>query len=338
MKLFRNREVRFIIPLQLAVCAICGFAVSYITESVAAGLLTALAGCICAALSLLSTVVRYRKISALSGDIDKLLHGLKNIDFSDYSEGELSILQNELQKMTVKLLEQASALENDKTLLTDSIADISHQLRTPLTSVNMQLAMLDNDSISNEERHKRCKSIEVQLGRIDWLITALLKLSRLESGTASFRHEKVELQKVLELALEPLAVPMELRGQRVVIVGDGTEYLMGDILWTAEALENILKNCMEYAGEGGLIRVECSQNPLFSQILIYDNGCGIDTDDLPHLFERFYRGKNTSSSGFGIGLALSRRIIAEQNGTIKAENLRSKGALFTIKFYTETPV
>ena len=156
-------------------------------------------------------------------------------------------------------------------------------------------------------------------------------MSKLDAGTVQFVEETVPAERLLRLAAEPLLVPVELREQELII--EGTGMFTGDVSWTSEAVTNILKNCMEHTPAGGRIAVKAQENPLYFEIVISDNGSGIHEDDLPHIFERFYKGKNSDGKSFGIGLALARMIVTSQNGTVKAENMREGGARFTLRFY-----
>ena len=285
-------------------------------------------------LHLWSTRRRYRTIAALTSDLDRVLHGEAGVSLNQYAEGELAILQNEIRKMTIRLREQQQSLQQDKLYLADSIADISHQLRTPLTTINLLVSFLSEPECTDTRRQKLTQELFSLLSRIDWLITALLKLSKLDAGTVQFRQEQIDLAELLHRAAEPLLVPMELREQRLQITAEGT--FDGDLAWTQEALTNILKNCMEHTPAGGAIAVTALETVLYREIRIADTGCGIAPEDLPHIFERFYKGRDADEKSFGIGLALARRIITQQNGTIKAENGQNGGAQFTIRFYRGT--
>ncbi len=330
MKLLKNRETAFL----LAVTAILGVSASVLC--LLAGSLSAL---ICAAFTIALIIAiymnsrkRYIQMSELSERIDSLISGAEDVDIRCYSEGELSILQSELTKLTVKLREQTSALRDDKKLLADSIADISHQIRTPLTAINLLLTEYSK-SADEAERANLLSELNRQLARIDRLISALLKLARLDADSVTMETSEVPLKELIREALSPIDIQMELRDQEAVIEAEGT--VICDRSWTAEALTNILKNCSEHMGAGRLY-ITASETPLFSEIVIRDTGKGIDAYDLPHIFERFYKGKNSAPSSVGIGLALSRAIIIKQNGTVKAENAREGGAVFTVRFYKGT--
>lgn len=267
-----------------------------------------------------------------------MLHSNTPIQFEKYREGELSILESELSKMTLRLREQALALTNEKKLLADSMADISHQIRSPLTSSNLIITLLRGQNLSVSRRQQLTQELSQLLSRIDWLVESLLKISKMDAGTILFKHEPVSVPELIQHAAEPLLIPMELREQTLAIdsssPSSATPQFLGDYSWSMEAILNILKNCMEHTPAGGSIHVSFSQNAIFTEIIIEDNGPGFDAEDLPHLFERFYKGKNASEQSVGIGLALARMIVTRQNGTLKAENRSEGGARFILKFYT----
>jgi len=281
----------------------------------------------------LSTYKRYRRISGLSLKIDEILHGQEGINLNEYSEGELSVLQNEVQKLVVRLREQSDALRQDKVYLADSIADISHQIRTPLTTINIILSFLSRTGISEERRLELTNELKMLISRIDWLISALLKIAKLDAGTVNFQKDTISVQELIKRAAEAIAIPMELREQKLQVAINGNVTYEGDLPWSVEAVENILKNCMEHTPAGGTINISATENAIYTEISISDNGYGIAEEDLPHIFERFYKGKNSSDQSIGIGLALARMIITKQNGTVKADNNKGAGARFTIRFY-----
>lgn len=277
---------------------------------------------------------RYRRLAQLAREIDHMLHNQIPIQFEKYREGELSILENELSKMTLKLSEQAAALADDKKFLADSMADISHQIRSPLTSSNLILSLLMEPDLPSVKRKKLLQELAQLLSRIDWLVESLLKMSKMDAGTVCFQQAPVNVRALIRQSAEPLMIPMELREQTFSIQEESGVEFTGDPAWSQEAILNILKNCMEHTPPGGCIQVFFSQNAIYTEIVIEDNGPGFDREDLPHLFERFYKGKNASSQSVGIGLALARMVISRQNGTLKAENRPEGGARFTIKFYS----
>ncbi len=332
MKLLKNKEVSKTLILQIVigtVASIVGFVFNYV-----AGILAILLSFAFIIVYYITTYNRYKQITNLSEDINKLLHGDNTISFDDYTEGELSILHSEIHKMTIRLREQQQRLIDDKVYLADSIADISHQIRTPLTSINLLVQFLSKPDLTEDKKRQHILELKRMLSRIDSLITALLKISKLDAKTVQFKPQNVSLEALINKSCEPILVPMELRGQELKISAEGDFY--GDLSWTCEAIGNIVKNCMEHTPEGGMIEITAFQNPIFSEIVIKDNGTGINKDDLPHIFERFYKGQNSDDNSFGVGLALARMIITGQSGTVKAENRKDKGAKFTIRFYKGT--
>lgn len=329
MRLFRNPEVIKSFFAYLIVSVLAVMAAFFMDRRF--GFFTLLLCVIFFAIHWFSTYKRYKKISNLSEDINRILHGDGQVLIEKCAEGELGILESEIYKMTVRLREQQHRLKEDKVFLADSIADISHQLRTPLTSINLLLSFLSEPDIDKSRKQKLIHEVYGLLSRIDWLITALLKISKLDAGTIQFNSEKTSLKELVHKATESLLVPMELHEIELTVEAKGDFF--GDVSWTQEAISNIVKNCMEHTPNGGRITITALENPLYSQITISDNGCGIDKEDLPHIFERFYKGKKSDGKSFGIGLALARTIISAQKGTIKAENNKEKGAKFTIRFY-----
>ena len=331
MSFFRNPEIKkslILYILLILILTIIGFLLGYYY-----GLIILATSMLFTALHFCITFRRYKKLAELGSDIDKILHGDESIDLSGYSEGELSFLQSEISKLTVQLKNQAWSLKQDKQYLADSLADISHQLRTPLTSINILLSLMSNSDLSEERRLELIKEVDMLLSRIDWLITALLKISKLDTGTVKQKNETVYVDELVKKAIDPIAIPIELREQELDIQIQAGASFKGDLAWSAEAVENVLKNCMEHTQKGGKLSISAQENTLFTEIIISDNGPGIDPEDLPHLFERFYKGKNSSNNNIGIGLALARMIITSQNGTIKVENRKEGGAKFTIRFY-----
>lgn len=332
MKLLRNPEIRRLLLILGVICA-CATIAAFIWN-VGFGIFTLVLCLALITVFLIFTHNRYKRLAALSDTVNRILHGDNSLSFDGYDEGELGVLQSELYKMTVRLREQQQALLDDKIFLADSIADISHQIRTPLTSINLIVSLLDDPDLPEQTREQHMRELYVLLGRIDWLITALLKISKLDAGTAPLSAQTMPLQELIERSAAPLQVPTELRGQQLGLRAEGQ--VTCDPAWTAEALGNIIKNCMEHTPEGGSIRVDAKETALYSEITVTDSGCGIDEEDLPHLFERFYKGKHSSDAGFGIGLALARTIVTAQNGTLKAQNAPEGGAQFIMRFYKGT--
>lgn len=333
MSIFRNREFTVksaIILILTTVFSVISFFVKPVCALITVGF-----GVCTYALLYFSARRRYQRMEKLTDDIDKILHGRKDIRIDDNLEGELSILQNELSKMLIILNEQNDKLTNEKRFLSDSIADISHQLRTPLTSINLILTLLHEPDITEEKRLELLQKLSQLIARTDYLINVLLKMSKIDAGTVTFEKQPVKVKTLIDKAVEPLEVALELKGQ-TVLTEISDESFTGDLLWTTEAIANIIKNCHEHTPQDGSIKITAESTPLYTEITVTDSGTGIDKDDLNHLFERFYKGKNSSDNSFGIGLALAQTIITGQDGTIKASNGRNGGAQFTIRFYKQT--
>lgn len=328
---FYNKELQRGIWLLVAVTVILttvGFCISPVC-----GCLVLLSCILISGVHLSTEFYRYRRLQKMSDDLDNLLISGTPLPIREYEEGELSILANQIQKITLRLTEAAEAVKEDKVYLADSLADISHQLRTPLTAMNLTATMLRSKALSHERQIGLVKELQGLLTRTEWLVESLLKLSKLDAGTATLAKDDITVKSLIDRASELLAIPMDLRNQSLAIQC-ANEIFCGDLIWTAEALGNILKNCMEHTPDGGTITVTAEETALFTQITVEDTGPGFEEKDIPHLFERFYKGVNASETSYGIGLALARMVITAQNGTIQAMNTDS-GAKFVIKFYKQ---
>lgn len=332
IKLLRNPEVKKTL-LIYGLISILSIITAFMLEQ-RFGFLMLIVCVIFVIVYLIATYKRYKCLAKFTFDINQILHGNQQITIEKNTEGELSLLQNEVHKMVVCLRKQQHQLQDDKLYLVDSIADISHQIRTPLTSINLLLSLVSEPNISTERQQKSFCEIYELLDRIDWLITSLLKISKLDAMTVKFKTEKIPLNELLKKSTAPLLVPIELRNQILKVSAKGD--FSSDILWTCEALTNIIKNCMEHTPENGTIEISATENAIYSEIIISDNGSGIAKEDLPHIFERFYKGKDSGNKSFGIGLALARMIITSQNGIIQAKNQKPQGAKFIIRFYKGT--
>ena len=282
-----------------------------------------------------SSVIRYRKIAGLADEVQHFLHVFEYVDVGGEKEGELAILRTEIRKMMNKLNHQANLLMEDKKYLLNSIADISHQIRTPLTAINLIVSRLRGEK-NEADRQRLLHELEQLLVHMDWLIEALLKMAKLDAGTVSMKKKTVNVSDLLKKSVQDFLIPMELREQNLVIDCTDMVSLRGDEYWLREAVGNIVKNCMEHTPAGGEICIRAAGNHLYTEITVSDNGAGIDKEDLPHIFERFYKGKNSSGSSVGIGLALARMIVVAQEGTLSATNRINGGAKFEIRFYKGT--
>jgi len=271
----------------------------------------------------------YYKIIKYIEEINKKNYDLK---IEENSEDELSHLSNELYKITVMLKEQADTSNKDKKILQTSIEDISHQLKTPLTSISIMLDnIIQNPSMDDKTRQTFIHEINRQVEWIKWLVISLLKLAKLDSDTAVFTAKEINTKKLIEDVVKNLAIAIEIKGQKVIIDTKEAKFI-GDYNWQLEALTNIVKNCIEHTPENKNIYISCEENNFYTKIVIQDEGIGIDKQDLKHIFERFYKGKNSSENSVGIGLALAKTIIEKDNGYIVCTSDVGKGTRFEIRY------
>lgn len=327
--MWRNRELREL-ALWYIGCTFLFVAVGFALQPVMGVLLMLLA----VALGVLFwrfTAVRYYRIAQLSAQIDQLLHNGDQLSIQAAEEGELSILESEIYKMTLRIREQNAALRQEKTHLADSLADIAHQLRTPLTAANLLAARL-RSTVDMADRQALLRELHGLFAQMDWLLTALLQLSRLDAGMVLFQREPVAVHQLVQAALRPLQIALELHDVTVQVETPPNAVIQGDIRWLTEAVQNICKNCIESAGDGGSMEITCVDTLLYTELAIHDSGPGFAPEELPRLFERFYRGKNSSAAGYGIGLALCQNIVTGQGGTVTAKNHPNGGALFLLRF------
>ena len=314
MSIWKNTEVRRTALWLLLATAVCSVAAALLYP--ACGLLTLGLGAVCGAIWYGSTRRRYRELERMSRDIDRILHGQEQQMLPQQEEGELAILRSEIGKMTVRLRENAQRQQEERVRLADAMADISHQLRTPLTAMRLTLSLLEQEGLLAGP-----------------VLEALLKMAQLDAGTVVFHPQDTTAAELVRRAAEPLEVPMEVRSIRFTAQA-GEERLTCDVPWSTEALGNILKNCMEHAASW--VQVTARETAIFTEITVQDDGPGFDPEELPRLFQRFYRGKNAGENNFGIGLSLSRQVLAQQNGTVQAENVLTGGARFILRWYKGT--
>lgn len=325
-----NREFRNIILIGSAVTILMAIS-GFLFGTVAAGILSLITGGIILAVFYYYTNKRYKRIEQLNDYLVKVLSRDDTPDILDQEEGELSILANNIYKAASTLKYQNEILEDDKKQLASAIADISHQLKTPLTSM-----MVMNDLLAGEEdegkRQEFLRTQSAQLSRMNWLIQTLLKLSKLDAGTIELKREQTSDTELIKEVIKPFEIQFELRG--ITYKHDISDIeLVCDKNWTVEALQNIVKNCIEHMDEGGELEISTLDTTLFTQITIKDTGCGIAEEDIPHVFERFYKGKNAGKDSVGIGLALTKAIIEDQHGEITVKSIEGSGTTFVIKLY-----
>lgn len=314
-----------------------------------AAICTFVTGLIVTVIFIILTNRRYRALANMAANLDRVLAGERDIRLRDMSEGELAILSSEIDKVIARLNLTVDELQAEKLALSDALADISHQLKTPLTSIAISTELI-RDRLSargdSEDLVERLRLIQTLQARVEDLVSALLKLARIDAGVIKLVCGDVDARELVRKSFEPLAIAFDIADVRFSAdVQDGASY-EGDLTWSVEALENILKNCMEHTPAGGCVSVRVTEDVLACRIRIEDTGPGIAESDLPHIFERFYRGSRDANAtpsevnpaGVGIGLALSKSLVTAQGGTLTAENLRDEngnitGAAFNLVFF-----
>lgn len=272
-------------------------------------------------------------------EINKITKYIKEINDKNYSlkiqentEDDLTNLRNELYKITLMLREEAENSKKDKINLATSLSDISHQIKTPLTSISIMLDEIkENTDMDNNTKQKFIFEISRQIEQISFLTITLLKLSKLDADAIKFENKKINLKKLINNILKNLEVPIELKEQKIIENIDECN-VTGDYRWTLEAISNIIKNCIEHTSEGKSIYIKTKDTSLYLELIIQDEGEGISKDDLKHIFERFYKGKNSKEDSFGIGLALAKSILEKQNASIYCTSKENEGTTFRIRW------
>ncbi len=277
-----------------------------------------------------------RKIEEITRYIEEINRGNYKLDIEDNVEDELSILKNEIYKTTVMLNEVAENSVRDKVNLKDSLSDISHQLKTPLTSMSIMVDnIMDNPNMDYKTREEFTKDIRREIINVKFLVDSLLKLSKLDANSVHFTNRFVRIREIIDDAVKNVSVLSDLKNVDIVVNGNYNASVNCDFKWQVEALTNILKNCVEHSKEDSRIEIFFDENNVYSKIEITDYGIGIEKQDLPHVFERFYKGKNSASESIGIGLALSKSIIENNGGYIDVKSEVGKGSTFIIKYFKE---
>ena len=325
----KNKEFFAPVAAGIAVTAASVLILTFIDRrgaAIAAGL-----GLVLTALFTGFTVKRYRAVSRLNDYLAMVCAGDYELEPEKNAEGELSILQNNLLKVITQLKTQNEVIAADKVYLADSLADISHQLKTPLTSLLVVSELLEKET-DEAKRKEFTDLINEQCERMSWLVQTLLKLSKLDAGTAELNREDLSVSGVIDSSLAPFLLTLDLKNITVSKQIQAFSFV-GDRNWSIEALENMIKNCIEHTPDGGQLTITTDETTLFKRITIGDNGCGIAKNDLPHVFERFYHGKNASAESVGIGLALSKAILNRENAAVSVSSEEGKGTTFEVKFY-----
>ena len=273
-----------------------------------------------------------REINKITKCLEEINKRNYKIDIEEMSEDELSILKNELYKVTIKLKEDAENSKQAKKDLKDTLADISHQLKTPITSILIILDnIIDNPDMDKNTREDFIRDIKRELLNMNFLALNLLKLSKLDSNTVHFIKKEVSLDEIVTSSIKNIAPLCDLKNITIIKNLEPGIKINCDLNWQVEAITNILKNCVEHSKENSKIDITTATNKVYHSIKIRDYGTGIIKKDLPHIFERFYKGTGGSANSIGIGLSLAQKIIESNDGLINVET-GPDGTTFTIKY------
>lgn len=282
---------------------------------------------------LIYVITQEKKIAEINEYIKQINNKNYILKIEENDNGELSKLRNELYKTTVLLKETAEISEKEKENLSTAIADISHQLKTPLTSIRIMLDNIQDDpDMEKEVREDFLREISKQIDWISSLVVALLKIAKFDAGTIKMENNEINAKNLIDNIVSNLAILMELKNIEIITNVDEKATFIADYKWQQEALTNILKNAIEHSKHNSRIYITVENTNLFLKIIIKDEGSGIDKEDLKHIFQRFYKTKNSSENSIGIGLPLAKAIIEQSNGYIKVETKYGEGTSFEVKY------
>ena len=274
-----------------------------------------------------------KKLNTIIEYIRKINSGIYDLKIEDNKEGMYSILENEIYTTTIMLKEQKEQALKDKNDLKESLENISHQIKTPLTSIMLLVDNLNDPDMNSKTRKEFIDDIKLQVDNINNLIIDLLKLSKLDANVITFKKEKVNVKKLVLDCLKYLDILIDLKNIKINISGIDDVTFVGDYKWEFEAICNIVKNCIEYSDENKNIFINFVENNCYTKIIIEDQGLGIDECEKNKIFSRFYQGKNSLDNNFGIGLALAKEIINKDGGNITIKSINNRGTKFIIKYY-----
>ena len=271
--------------------------------------------------------IKKRQVEELSQNVRKIIDG-QDIDLRISNEGAWNILKNDIHILAKLKNEQVNVLQHEKDVLKDTLADISHQLKTPLTSTMIMIDLLEN--APPDKQAEFIQNIKTGLHRTEWLVATLLKMAKLDVGAVMFSLEPTSSALLIEQAITPLQIQLELKNQRIEVTGETT--LVCDKRWTAEALGNIIKNASEHSPNDSKICIESGENPICTWINVTDSGSGLSLTQIAKLFRRFEGSQN--GVGYGIGLPLALSIMRGQDGDIEVTGGGDgMGATFTLKLF-----
>ncbi len=290
-------------------------------------------GLVVIAIATIYIIEQNKKVRQIDKYLKKVNSGNYGLKIEENSEDELSKLRNELYKTTILLRETAENSKKESENLSSSLADISHQLKTPITSMRIMIDNLcDNPDMDIKTRNEFLKIISNQIEWISSLVISLLKLSKFDAGVIEMSDKNINAKKLINEVIQNLSILLELKNIEVVVNSPDEAEFMADYKWQLEAITNIVKNAIEHSSEDSKIYISVENTSLFLKIIIRDEGYGIEKEDLKHIFERFYKSKNASDDSIGIGLSLAKAIIEKDNGYISVDSKVGEGTTFTIKY------
>lgn len=275
---------------------------------------------------LLLIVINHLIKSSYQKRIHELTQYLEQINSGDdveilfKKEDSFSLLQDEIYKTVTEMKAAKDKAVNERKEYADSLANIAHQIKTPVTAISLT-AQTENN-----------KGLKKQTDRLSRLVDSLLYISKIDAGVLNLKQDTVDVYTMLELSVETVEHIIHLKNITVKLPNHSEVHFIGDLDWSVEAFSNIIKNCAEHTLQNGTLELEYQANPLYTEITVKDDGHGFDKMDIKNIFKRFYQGKD-SSNGIGIGLSIAKSIIEMQNGFITAENDKTGGARFNIRFY-----
>lgn len=341
MRFMRNPEVFWVLVPDLLIAAATGVLLyRFASAGMPAWKLTltvVIAFVLMGLVFLIVSGAHAKKVRRLMLRIDRNLHGHEDLRFDTCREDDLSKLQSSVQTMVKAHFRQERLLQEEKERLARELSDISHQIKTPLQAISLNAELLGNPDMEPTRRRMTAHRTSALTERIRMLVYTLLNQSRMDAGVVEFKQDTFSVTELIRKAAETLEMSMDLHDQTLDTSGiDPSVMIEGDLFWMTEAVMNIIKNCTEHTPDGGTITIATTSTPSLTRITIRDTGPGIAPEDLPHIFERFYKGKNPgrNSDSIGIGLAYSKQVIGMMGGNIQADNHPEGGALFTINLFT----
>ena len=274
----------------------------------------------------------YRKSENIIKDY---IDGNYTVHLPQSNEGNIYQLLASVDQLATMLQAKNETEQKTKEFLKNTISDISHQLKTPLSALMMYQEIIENEPDNPETVKEFSFKIGTALKRIEQLIQSMLKITKIDAGSIYFEKSNYSISNILNHAINELTTRANNEKKEIVIDGDLEQMLYCDIEWTGEAIGNIVKNALDHTDAGGKITISCERTPVMIRIFITDNGHGIAGEDIHHIFKRFYRSKNTSDSqGIGLGLPLAKAIVEGQGGILSVQSERLQGTTFTLSFLT----